>query len=196
MGYEGFDCFQLDEKHDLWRGWLPDDLRCDDETFEEIWNLHPPEYHDVRMHGRWVKTPRWQQAYNRDYTYTGSKNNALPTPPQLQEFVDWTKQEIDSRLNGILLNWYDAAEGHYIGKHRDKTTDLIPGSPIVTISLGEGRKFRLRPWRGEGFQDFDAVDGSVFVLPFDTNETWTHEVPHSKKHCGRRISITIRAFAD
>ena len=34
---------------------------------------------------------------------------------------------------------------HYIGAHRDSTASMIEGVPIVTVSLGEERAFRLRP---------------------------------------------------
>ena len=54
---------------------------------------------------------------------------------------------VDDRLNGLLLNWYDGRLGHYIGKHRDSRVNMIHGAPIVTISLGEERSFRLAPWR-------------------------------------------------
>ena len=193
--YAGFRCHKLDDLFRLWEGDLAQPL-SGEEVFDEIWNLHPEEYHDVKMHGKLVKTPRWQQAFNRDYQYTGSLNNALPVPQQLDPYWEWAKSEIDGRLNGILVNWYDGSLGHYIGRHRDKATSLIPGAPIVTISLGDSRKFRLRPWRGKGFKDFDASNGRVFILPYDTNENWTHEVPASKRQTGRRISITLRAFED
>ena len=193
--YAGFRCHKLDDLFRLWEGDLAQPL-SGEEVFDEIWNRHPEEYHDVKMHGKLVKTPRWQQAFNRDYRYTGSLNNALPVPQQLDPYWEWAKSEIDGRLNGILVNWYDGSLGHYIGRHRDKATSLIPGAPIVTISLGDSRKFRLRPWRGKGFKDFDASNGCVFILPYDTNENWTHEVPASKRQTGRRISITLRAFED
>ncbi len=106
----------------------------------------------------------------------------------------WACEKIDARLNGILVNWYDATLGHYIGKHRDSTANMISGAPIVTISFGESRIFRLRPWRGIGYQDFPTSSGSVFIMPYDTNLSWTHEVPSSAKNRGRRISITLRAF--
>jgi hypothetical protein len=48
------------------------------------------------------------------------------------------------------------------------------------------------PWKGEGFRDFAARDGAVFVLPYATNLAYTHEVPHSAASRGRRISITLR----
>lgn len=192
--YAGFTMTRLDAKHVFFAGRLPAALLPDDSDFETLWRLHPDEFHEIMMHGRPVKTPRWQQAYGRDYHYTHRTNAALPIPPMLAPLHAWANQAVDARLNGLLLNWYDGARGHYIGKHRDSTTNMIPGAPIVTISLGEQRTFRLRPWKGEGFTDFEAENGSVFILPFDTNQAWTHEVPHAARHRGRRISITLRAF--
>jgi alkylated DNA repair dioxygenase AlkB len=94
----------------------------------------------------------------------------------------------------MLALWYDGSLGHYIGKHRDSTIDLIKGAPIVTISLGESRTFRMRPHKGIGFQDFVVDNGSVCVIPYATNEKWTHEVPPSRRLQGKRISLTMRAF--
>jgi alkylated DNA repair dioxygenase AlkB len=162
--------------------------------FDELWALHPEEYHTLLMHGKEVKTPRWQQAYGKDYQYSGSKNNALPIPPELQHFLDWGRVNVDDRLNGLLLNWYDGAAGHYIGKHRDSRTGLVSATPIVTISLGEERVFRFRPWGGQGYKDTLVTDGTALVVPWATNLAWTHEVPKMKKYLGRRISVTLRAF--
>jgi hypothetical protein len=36
----------------------------------------------------------------------------------------------------------------------------------------------------------------VVVLPLATNARWKHEVPASKRLVGRRISVTLRAFAE
>ena len=115
-------------------------------------------------------------------------------PPLLAPLLDWARAAVDGRLNGVLVNWYDGALRHYIGRHRDSTMNLVEGGPIVTISFGEERVFRLRPWRGSGAVDFPARDGTVFVMPYETNRAWTHEVPHSSRRTGRRISVTLRGF--
>lgn len=169
-------------------------LSVDASTFAAIWDLHPNEFHRVKIMGREVPTPRWQQAYGKNYRYTGSKNNALPIPPLLQHFMDWAKENVDPRLNGLLLNWYDGQNQHYIGAHRDDLRDMVPGSPIVTISLGQERVFRMRPYKQKGFQDFPMPNGSAIVIPFETNLHWTHEVPHKSEYDGRRISVTLRAY--
>jgi alkylated DNA repair dioxygenase AlkB len=185
---------ELANGHVFHAGKLPEALLLSKDAFETLWNVHPDDYHEIKMHGRLVKTPRWQQAYGEDYAYTGRVNRALAIPAMLTPLLDWTRSTFDPRLNGLLLNWYDATSAHYIGKHRDSTVNMAHGSPIVTISYGAARTFRLRPWKGQGFVDFDTFDGSVFLMPYATNLAYTHEVPHNAASHGRRISVTVRAF--
>ncbi len=185
---------QLDDDHAFLTGELPAALRPDAAELEQLWRLHPDTFHEIKMHGRLVKTPRWQQAYGADYRYTGNVNRALPVPALLAPLHAWARDTIDARLNGLLLNWYDAERAQYIGKHRDSTINMVAGAPIVTISFGAARIFRLRPWKRDGVRDFAARDGTVFVMPFATNLAWTHEVPHTAQSVGRRISVTLRAF--
>jgi len=193
--YDGFIEQKLDDRHSFWRGRLPDALIPVEVEFEALWRMHPEEYHEIKIHGRPVKTPRWQQAYGQDYHYTGRTNAALPVTQELVTFLEWARQAIDPRLNGILLNWYDGKRGHYIGKHRDSIKNMIQGAPIVTISLGEERVFRLRPWKEPGNPvDLQARNGTVFIMPYETNLAWTHEVPKRARYTERRISVTLRAF--
>jgi len=197
LNLNGFERHELGEGMTFWVGQLPAALMRN-VSFEMLWELHPQEFHEIKMHGRLVKTPRWQQAFGIDYHYTGRVNKALRVPPVLEPFLHWAKENVGSFLNGMLLNWYDGQLGHYIGRHRDSIENLIAGTPIVTISLGEERTFRLRHWRaprGAAPIDFPARNGTVFVTPWETNRAFTHEVPHSRRKTGRRISITLRAFA-
>ena len=180
--------------HEFYVGQLPQNLMVSDAQFDELWKLHPTGYLTIMLHGRSVRTPRWQQAFGMDYHYSGQLNKALPTPVTLQPLLEWTREHICADLNGVLLNWYDGTLGHYIGAHRDSTVGIVAGTPIVTLSFGEDRKFRLRPWKGRGFIDFFAKHGIVFVMPSQTNQAYTHEVPHPLRSKGRRISLTFRAF--
>jgi alkylated DNA repair dioxygenase AlkB len=193
----GFESKDLGGGCNLWVGCLADALMPTETAFEELWQLHPQERHEIRMHGRLVKTPRWQQAYGVGYHYTGGVNLALPIPPLVEPLLRWSRENIDSKLKGLLLNWYDGGLGHYIGRHRDSVHQMIPGAPIVTFSFGEDRTFRLRPWqsrrKGEPV-DFPARNGTVFVMPWETNRAFTHEVPAPIRQIGRRIAVTLRAF--
>jgi alkylated DNA repair dioxygenase AlkB len=195
--YPGFEPHDLDDRCRFHTGQLPGHLILQGERFEELWTKHPAEQPTGVMYGRTTRMPRYHQAYGRDYRFPGGGAPTLPVPPELLPHLEWATAAIDRGLNGLLLNWYDGAQRHHIGPHRDKTNGLVAGAPIVTISFGEDRTFRLRPWRGrgKGFRDFAATSGSVFLLPFDTNKAWTHEIVHRTRHTGRRISVTLRAFA-
>jgi alkylated DNA repair dioxygenase AlkB len=184
----------LDEDHHFFVGRLPEELRPDAARFTSLWDLHPEDYHVIKIHGRLIKTPRWQQAYGADYHYTGRTNVALPVPSDLTPVLSWGQRTVDPRLNGLLLNWYDGSLGHYIGPHRDSTRNMPCGAPIVTISLGEERVFRLSNPKTGNTRDFLASDGTVFVMPYDTNRVWKHAVPRFARYTGRRISITLRAL--
>jgi len=194
MNLSIFDTIQLDAQHKMYISYPIQDFTLDFNQFDEIWQLHPATYHTIKIHGKEIPTPRWQQAYGKNYNYTGARNNALPIPTQLQAYLDWAKSNIDKRLNGLLLNWYDGQKGHYIGAHRDDTRDLLRDSPVVTISLGQERIFRMRPYQQKGYKDITFRNGEIIVVPWDTNLTWTHEVPKFKKYSGKRISITLRAY--
>ncbi len=189
-----FEEIALDDRYSIFLSSRAEIFRLDQTAFQSLWNTHPDDFHEIRIHGKWIKTPRWQQAYGKNYHYTGSKNNALPITAELEPFLTWSQHHIDQRLNGLLLNWYDGAQSHYIGAHRDDTRDLHPDSPIVTISVGQERVFRMRPWQQKGFKDLTVRHGDVVVVPWDTNTRWTHEVPHFKKYAGKRISLTLRAY--
>ncbi|KAI9034109.1 oxidoreductase [Hyaloraphidium curvatum] len=183
----------LDPKHHVLVGSLPRELLLTAAAFEDLWNLHPAEFASMTMYGRDVLAPRWSQNYGKEYRFPGSRP-AKALFPVLQRFLDWARVEIDPRLNGALVNWYDGSLEHYIGKHRDKDEGRIVGSPIVTISFGAGRTLRMRKYKGTAKKDISTADHNVIVIPWDTNKAYTHEVP--KKKGGRRISITLRAFKD
>ena len=188
-----FTRHDLSASHSISAGALPEGLRLGHEGFAELWNLHPSRFGEIRMHGRVVSTPRWQQAYGMDYAFSGRRSRALPLFPYLNDLMTWAR-EISPGVNGALVNWYDGSLGHYIGPHRDAVGDLVDPAPIIMVSFGESRTLRLRPWRMKGKVDFSADDGSVFILPYNTNRCWTHEIPKTKKARGRRISVTLRSF--
>lgn len=185
----------LDASHQIGVGRLPESLVPRVAEVDRLWTMHPTDFPEILIHGRRVRTPRWQRAFGRDYRFAGQVAAAGPIPAALLPFLIWAQAAIDIRLNGILVNWYDARLHHYIGRHRDSRHDLSPGAPIVTVSLGESRVFRLRPWpNGSGVKDVTVNRGTVVVLPYDTNLAWTHEVPHRTRDIGRRISLTFRGF--
>jgi len=109
-------------------------FKLDKDGFDELWNEHPEEFHELIMLGKKVKTPRWQQAYGQNYEYTGSKNNALPLDRIDGKYLNWCQENIHAGLNGLLINWYEGKENHYIGKHREYV--LMEEKDIGILWLG------------------------------------------------------------
>ena len=79
------------ERHDVFgrfqffSGDLPPELdRSARENFTALWELHPAASNEILIHGRMVPIPRWQQAYGRDYQFSGTVNQALPVPEFLR----------------------------------------------------------------------------------------------------------------
>ena len=147
------------------------------------------------MYGRRIRMPRWQAIFGADYHFSGAQHAATPVPEMLDPLWQWVRSAIEPRVNGIVVNWYDVLLGHYIGKHRDSTKNMIGGAPIIMISFGQARTLRMRPWRRAGRSiDFAVSNGNIVVLPYDVNLAWTHEILPSVHLEGRRVSVTFRAF--
>lgn len=185
----------LDEACSIHQTTAPEALCPTGSRFEAWWELRPSAPDRLVLYGREIPLPRLQRAYGRDYRFSGQTSRAHEIPELMQPCLSWARQ-IDPRLNGLLLNWYDAAEAHRIGPHRDSNVDRVEGSPIVTISFGASRTFRMRPHGGRGKRDLEVSHGTVLVIPWETNQRWTHEVPHFARDRGLRISLTARAFTE
>ncbi len=183
-------------------GKVPDHLLLNDKEFETLWQMHPSEHNRILIHGRQTPIPRWHRAFGNDYRFSGQVATALDVPAILKPLLEWGRVAVDDRLNGILVNWYDGALGHYIGPHHDDQRQLVVGTSIVTVSFGEERLFRMLRARNDSAgetmsnckHDFTATTGGVIVIPWSTNRVWKHCVPKSTRYRGRRISITLRAF--
>ena len=185
---------KFDSRHGIFLRKLPHKLICEPCEFETLWALHPPKFPSIFLHGRQVPLPRWQQAYGVSYYFSGQTSQAKSVPEHLQPYLLWAQQDLDGRVNAMLLNWYDGQAGHYIGAHRDSTQGLVTDSVIIMISLGGSRVMRFRPINRPGFIDVDVDDGDVIIMPLSTNKHFKHEIPRFKRHQDRRISITLRCF--
>lgn len=192
-----FDQLEVDHSHHLMKGELPSELLWDGSVFDDIYRTRPTENNWIRIHGRDVQIPRGQQSFGATYHFSGQDNHALPVPDLLRPLLTWVRDNVDHRLNGMLLNYYSGRD-EYIGAHHDSTKHLISDTPIVTVSFGEERVFRLSPGtRIEGSnRDFVAEPGSVIVIPWRLNRTWKHGVPKRARYSGQRISVTLRAFSE
>jgi alkylated DNA repair dioxygenase AlkB len=173
--------------------------RLDDESFEEIWNLHPKERGRGIMRGKEMEFPRWMQAYGDNYRFTGVDHSGLPIEhPFFLALLEYANRNFNGEFNQIFVNWY--GDGFdYIGPHSDNEKTHVDGAPILSFSYGEERDFYVRGRKGtvsENFSiDFKMPHNSLIVMCGDTQKQSKHSVPKrtSKKNpLGRRINITVR----
>jgi alkylated DNA repair dioxygenase AlkB len=75
--------------------------------------------------------------------------------------------------------------------HRDKIPARIPQPVVALVSLGEPRRFLLRPRGGGASRPFPLGHGDLLVTGGETQRTWEHAVPKVAR-AGPRISIAFR----
>lgn len=187
---------------------LPQYALPDQNKMNVLWNLHPKEKSKVFVHGKWHDTPRYLQTYMKDYPFSGSTCKVIENLPSEMEVYKYYANELTNYLgsfpiNGFLVNWYQNGSS-YIGHHADKTKIkgkqiLVPGVPILTISLGQSRTFRIRDIKTQKkIIDISLHHGMVCVMSYEMQSLYHHEITKQSPNVipGGRISITMRRFMD
>src|SRR3989338_9694986 len=138
---------------------LHEGISMDKTLFEEIWNLHPEAHGKVRIAGKEIDVPRWQQAYGQSYYYTGMMHTALPlTHPYLIKLLEWVRSDSGKNYTQVLINWYQNGN-HYIGSHSDDTSQLVPQSDIYSFSFGQRRDFVITSKKDPHFRKVINMTG-------------------------------------
>jgi alkylated DNA repair dioxygenase AlkB len=167
-------------------------------NFESLWELHPVEHGTIVMRGKTIEVPRWQQSYDLTYTFSGTSQVGVSLPEVLKPYSEWVNSLGFGDFNQKFVNWYSNGH-HYIGPHCDDEKQIVKGSPIVSISLGQTRKFRIRHFKTKAiFHDIELGNGAVVIMGGNFQKEFTHEIVkvNGKKGegVGKRINLTFRNF--
>ena len=174
---------------------IPKEIRVNNTTFEELWNLHPSKRDKCVMFGKDIVTPRWCQSYGRNYHFTGKQHVALSTNthPYIEKLSRWLKKYMGNQHNQILFNWY--ANGHdYIGFHADDEKDIVEKSTICSFSFGQERDFFVLAKDRSEKCVIKVKNNSFLSMDGDIQTFYKHSIPkRALSTCpGRRINITFR----
>jgi nicotinamidase-related amidase/alkylated DNA repair dioxygenase AlkB len=122
-------------------------------------------------------------------------------PPLMQwtPTIDAIRQEVERRighpLNHCLIQLYRNGRD-WIGKHADKTLDVMRPSFIVNVSLGAMRTMAFRAKQSQSAvpQKLPLPHGSLFMLSLETNQAFYHEIEQlgAGGTDEPRISLTLR----
>jgi len=141
------------------------------------------------------------------YCYSGSWRVA----EQFPECVLAAKERVEALLGDQLASWtqltgkagcfnYCLANKYEnglqsVGKHADDEPDILPRSPIATLSLGASRTFMLEAKDGGlglAPHRLRLEAGSVLLMAGRTQEHFRHSIPRDRRVGGARISLTFR----
>lgn len=194
---------------------IPDNLLMNSELFKEIWDLHPTEKETIKIIGKDVKMPRYSQSYGQSYYYSGKKHPKKKIEHSyLKDLLDWVRAHSGKNYMQILVNWYDASSGDYIGPHSDDEKQIVPNSSIYSFSFGTERKFKIhKKYVGSDgkkktqiFKTIPVKNNSLVIMEGEMQKEFKHSVPKmtirefekakNDEWKGRRINVTFRLFKE
>ena len=82
-----------------------------------------------------------------------------------------------------------------MGWHRDNERELGSNPVIVSLSLGESRRFRLRKKNDDTISPFtfELGRGDLLVMYGLTQTHWEHALLKTRQQLGARMNLTFRS---
>jgi alkylated DNA repair dioxygenase AlkB len=111
-------------------------------------------------------------------------------PTILEEIRVALSQRYERTFDSVGFNLYRDGRDS-VAWHADRIPKEIEAPVVVLVSLGEPRKFLLRPTGGGSSRSFMLGRGDLLVTGGNTQRTWEHSVPKVSR-AGPRISIAYR----
>ena len=152
--------------------------------FEELRRTTRWEHHRRRMYERVVDVPRLVAELPDDG----------PGHPVLEQAAHALSRHYGVALPRISLAYYRDGRDS-VAWHGDRLGRLIDDTVVAILSLGEPRRFLLRPVAGGTSRAFDLGWGDLLVMGGSCQRTWQHAVPKAVQ-AGPRMSVQFRPVAD
>ncbi len=150
---------------------------------------------NITMFGRTSPLPR-QVAWFGDerYSYAGVSTEPLGWTPLLLRMRSIARELTGTDFDSALGNKYDDGRAT-VAWHADDEPVIDKGAPIVGLSLGATRRFKLKH-RDTGEVVEQRLDhGSALVMTGRCQRDWVHSVPREARVTEPRINLTFRRLA-
>ena len=142
----------------------------------------------------WAQRTRFLYEQHRiEPRLTAGWNAALGAPLRpaiLEEMRAALSRHYGVQFDSAGFNLYRNGQDS-VAWHRDKIPQRIHQPIVALVSLGEPRRFLLRPRGGGPSRPFPLGHGDLLVTGGDTQRTWEHAVL-KVSWAGPRISIAFR----
>ena len=176
---------RLDERSwlDEVPGWLPDH----GELFDLLLGSAPWRQRERRMYERTVLEPRMVAGWSGD--------SLAELPTRLEQLRAALSVHYGVQFDSVLVNLYrDGRDG--VAWHGDTVRKTMHDPLVATVSLGERRRFLLRPGSsGPATRTFTPGGGDLLVMGGACQHDWQHTVPKTAR-AGARMSVTMRHSAE
>src|SRR4051794_18143127 len=180
-GFGRLERIQLDPT--AWIDFAPGWVAGAGALFERIVASRDWKQRTRRLYDQRVIEPRLTAPWNL-------ASGAPLEPAVLEEMRLALSQRYGVVFDSIGFNFYrDGSDS--VAWHGDKIMKQIEQRVVALVSLGEPRKFLLRPKGGGASRPFLLGGGDLLVTGGTTQRTWEHSVP-KVAHAGPRISLAFR----
>ena len=166
-----------------WIDHAPGWVSGSDEVFRRLREEAPWQHHVVPMYGRMVAQPRLTAWWSLE-------SGGTPFLPLIEEMRVALARRYGVTFDSVGLNLYRDGRDS-VAWHRDRIAEAIDDPIVVIVSVGEPRRFLLRPGTRGKSRALLLGRGDLLVTGGTCQRTWQHTVPKVAK-AGPRISITFR----
>jgi alkylated DNA repair dioxygenase AlkB len=176
---------QLDDTS--WVDYAPGWVRGSDRLFGEVLETRDWGRRVRRMYDKKVREPRLTAPW-------GMHSGEPLKPPVLEDMRKALSERYGVEFDSVGFNLYRDGQDS-VAWHGDRIRKEIEDPIVVLVSLGEPRRFLLRPKGGGKSTAFLLGKGDLLVTGGKTQRTWEHSVPKVAK-AGPRISLAFRHGMD
>jgi alkylated DNA repair dioxygenase AlkB len=176
---------QLDEES--WVDHVPGWVSGSDALFEQILTERGWSQRRRQMYDQKVLEPRLTAPWN--------VNSAEPLePPILEEIRQVLSVRYQRDFDSVGFNLYRDGRDS-VAWHSDRIRKEIDDPIVILVSVGEPRKFLMRPKEGGRSRAFMLGRGDLLVTGGKSQRTWEHSIPKVAQ-AGPRISLAYRHGMD
>ena len=171
----------LDER--AWVDYAPEWVKSSDELYDELLRSLDWGQRSRRMYDKRVREPRLTAGWR------ASSGTPL-TPPILEDMRKALSARYGVELDSVGFNLYRDGRDS-VAWHGDHIEKAIEKPVVALVSLGDLRKFLLRPRGGGASKAFMLGRGDLLVTGGSCQRTWEHSVPKVSE-AGPRMSLAFR----
>jgi alkylated DNA repair dioxygenase AlkB len=179
--FSGLERVDLDEE--AWVDHAPGWVSGADLLFEELLSSRSWGQRSRQMYDRRLDEPRLTDSWRRE-------SGQPLQPPILDEIRGLLSDRYERDFDSLGFNLYRDGRDS-VAWHGDRIPKEIADPVVALVSLGEPRRFLLRPKGGGPSRAFHLGRGDLLVTGGTTQRTWEHSVPKVAR-AGPRISLGYR----